>query len=85
MKIQPGYAPSRAKTGGAEKHKTGTSQGAGGKARTAQVTGATQVGEEFSYVPAAGGAVLGPELRSPAELPRIAEVGRTTAVVRGSR
>jgi hypothetical protein len=59
VKIQPGYAPSRAKTGGAVKHKTGTSQGAGGKARTAQVTGATQVGEEFSYVPAAGGAVLG--------------------------
>jgi hypothetical protein len=59
VKIQPGYAPSRSKTGGAEKHKTGTSQGAGGKARTAQVTGATQVGEEFSYVPAAGGAVLG--------------------------
>lgn len=59
VKIQPGYAPSRSKSGGAEKHKTGTSQGAGGKARTAQVTGATQVGEEFSYVPAAGGAVLG--------------------------
>ena len=60
MKIQPGYAPSRSKKAGAEKHKTGTSQGAGGKARTAQVTGATQVGEEFSYVPAAGGAVPGP-------------------------
>jgi hypothetical protein len=60
VKIQPGYAPSRSKTAGAEKHKTGTSQGAGGKARTAQVTGATQVGEEFSYVPAAGGAVPGP-------------------------
>jgi hypothetical protein len=60
VKIQPGYAPSRAKKAGAEKHKTGTSQGAGGKARTAQVTGATQVGEEFSYVPAAGGAVPGP-------------------------
>jgi hypothetical protein len=59
VKIQPGYAPSRSKSGGAEKHKTGTSQGAGGKARTAQVTGATQIGEEFSYVPAAGGAVLG--------------------------
>jgi hypothetical protein len=60
VKIQPGYAPSRSKKAGAEKHKTGTSQGAGGKARTAQVTGATQVGEEFSYVPAAGGAVPGP-------------------------
>ncbi len=60
VKIQPGYAPSRAKKAGAEKRKTGTSQGAGGKARTAQVTGATQIGEEFSYVPAAGGAVPGP-------------------------
>jgi hypothetical protein len=59
VKIQPGYAPSRAKTGGTQKRKTGTSQGAGGKARTAQVTGATQLGEEFSYVPAAGGAVIG--------------------------
>jgi hypothetical protein len=62
VKIQPGYAPSRSKSAGAEKHKTGTSQGAGGKARTAQVTGATQVGEEFSYVPAAGGAVPGPSV-----------------------
>jgi hypothetical protein len=60
VKIQPGYAPARAKTAGAQKHKTGTSQGAGGKTRTAQVTGATQVGDEFSYVPAAGGAVPGP-------------------------
>jgi hypothetical protein len=60
VRIQPGYAPSRSKKGGAEKHKTGVSQGAGGKARTAQVTGATQVGDEFSYVPAAGGAVPGP-------------------------
>jgi hypothetical protein len=59
VRIQPGYAPSRAAKGGKEKHKTGTSQGAGGKARTATVTGATQVGEEFSYVPAAGGAVPG--------------------------
>jgi hypothetical protein len=60
VRIQPGYAPSRSKKAGAEKHKTGVSQGAGGKARTAQVTGATQVGDEFSYVPAAGGAVPGP-------------------------
>jgi hypothetical protein len=60
VKIQPGYAPSRSKKAGTEKRKTGTSQGAGGKARTAQVTGATQVGEEFSYVPAAGGAIVGP-------------------------
>jgi hypothetical protein len=60
VRIQPGYAPSRSTKGGAEKHKTGTSQGTGGKARTARVTGATQVGDEFSYVPAAGGAVPGP-------------------------
>jgi hypothetical protein len=59
VRIQPGYAPSRSAKGGKEKHKTGVSQGAGGKARTATVTGATQVGAEFSYVPAAGGAVPG--------------------------
>jgi hypothetical protein len=59
VRIQPGYAPSRSAKAGAEKHKTGVSQGAGGKARTATVTGATQVGAEFSYVPAAGGAVPG--------------------------
>jgi hypothetical protein len=61
VKIQPGYAPSRASKGGKEKKQTGYSQGAGGKARTGTVTGGTQVGgEEFSYVPAAGGAVAGP-------------------------
>jgi hypothetical protein len=59
VKIQPGYAPSRASKAGKEKKKTGYSQGAGGKARTATVTGGTQVGDEFSYVPAAGGAVPG--------------------------
>ena len=59
VKIQPGYAPSRSAKGGKEKKKTGFSQGAGGKARTATVTGGTQVGDEFSYVPAAGGAVPG--------------------------
>jgi hypothetical protein len=59
VKIQPGYAPSRSTKGGKEKKKTGDSQGAGGKARTATVTGGTQVGDEFSYVPAAGGAVPG--------------------------
>lgn len=60
VKIQPGYAPSRAAKGGKEHNKAGVSQGAGGKARTATVTGGTQVGDEFSYVPAAGGAVPGP-------------------------
>jgi hypothetical protein len=60
VKIQPGYAPSRSSKGGKEKNKAGYSQGAGGKARTATVTGGTQVGDEFSYVPAAGGAVPGP-------------------------
>lgn len=60
VKIQPGYAPSRAKKGGKERKTPGTEEGAGGKARTAQVTGATQVGNEFSFVPAAGGAVPGP-------------------------
>jgi hypothetical protein len=60
VKIQPAYAPSRSTKGGKEHNKGGTSQGAGGKARTATVTGGTQVGDEFSYVPAAGGAVPGP-------------------------
>jgi hypothetical protein len=60
VKIQPGYAPARSTKGGKEKSKApGNEEGAGGKARTAQVTGATQVGEEFSFVPAAGGAVPG--------------------------
>lgn len=60
VKIQPGYAPSRSTKAGKEKNKApGNEEGAGGKARTAQVTGATQVGEEFSFVPAAGGAVPG--------------------------
>ncbi|MFT3864907.1 MAG: hypothetical protein QM729_11600 [Solirubrobacterales bacterium] len=82
VKIQPGYAPSRASKSGKEKKKTGYSQGAGGKARTATVTGGTQVGDEFSYVPAAGGALPGASLRAAAELPRIAQVGREAAVVR---
>jgi hypothetical protein len=60
VKIQPGYAPARSTKGGPEHNKAGDEQGAGGKARTAQVTGATQVGDEFSFVPAAGGAVPGP-------------------------
>ena len=60
VKIQPGYAPSQSRKGGVERKTPGTEEGAGGKARTAQVTGATQVGEEFSFVPAAGGAVPGP-------------------------
>jgi hypothetical protein len=60
VKIQPGYAPSRSSKGGRERRKGGDEQGAGGKARTAQVTGATQIGEEFSFVPTAGGAVPGP-------------------------
>jgi hypothetical protein len=60
VKIQPGYAPSRSTKGGKERKAPGNEEGAGGKARTAQVTGATQVGEEFSFVPAAGGAVPGP-------------------------
>jgi hypothetical protein len=59
VKIQPGYAPSRSPKGGQEHRKAGNQQGAGGKARTAEVTGATQVGSEFSFVPAAGGAVPG--------------------------
>ncbi len=59
VKIQPGYAPSRSTKGGKERNKAGNEEGAGGKARTGQVTGATQVGEEFAFVPAAGGAVPG--------------------------
>jgi len=60
VKIQPGYAPSRSTKGGKERNKApGSEEGAGGKARTGQVTGATQVGSEFSFVPAAGGAVPG--------------------------
>jgi hypothetical protein len=61
VKIHPGYAPARASKGGKEaKKEAGYSQGAGGKARTGTVTGGTQVGSEFTYVPAAGGAVPGP-------------------------
>jgi hypothetical protein len=61
VKIHPGYAPSRASKGGKEaKKEAGYSQGAGGKARTGTVTGGTQVGSEFTYVPAAGGALPGP-------------------------
>jgi hypothetical protein len=57
VRIQPGYAPSRSAEKGAQQpNKPGDSQGGGGKARTAQVTGGTQVGENFTYVPAAGGA-----------------------------
>ncbi|HEY0278131.1 MAG TPA: hypothetical protein VGC32_07675 [Solirubrobacterales bacterium] len=60
VKIHPGYAPSRASKGGkAAKKEAGYSQGAGGKARTGTVTGGTQVGSEFTYVPAAGGAIRG--------------------------
>jgi hypothetical protein len=59
VKIQPGYAPSRSAKGGKERNKAGNEEGAGGKARTGQVTGATQVGEEFAFVPPAGGAVPG--------------------------
>jgi hypothetical protein len=59
VKIQPGYAPSRSTKGGKERNKAGNEEGAGGKARTGQVTGATQVGEEFAFVPPAGGAVPG--------------------------
>jgi hypothetical protein len=60
VRIQPAYAPSRASKAGGERGKAGREQGAGGKARTAQVTGATQVGERFSFVPVTGGAVPGP-------------------------
>jgi hypothetical protein len=61
VKIHPGYAPSRASKAGKEgKKEPGYSQGAGGKARTGTVTGGTQVGDQFTYVPAAGGALPGP-------------------------
>jgi hypothetical protein len=60
VRIQPAYAPSRSNKAGKERKKAGREQGAGGKARTAQVTGATQVGERFSFVPVTGGAVPGP-------------------------
>ena len=60
VKIQPGYAPSRAKKGGKEPKTPGIEKAPGAKSLTAQVTGATQVGEEFSFVPAAGGAIPGP-------------------------
>lgn len=60
VRIQPAYAPSRSSKAGREHKKVGTEQGAGGKARTARVTGATQVGERFSFVPVTGGAVPGP-------------------------
>ncbi|HVX33610.1 MAG TPA: hypothetical protein VHA80_10775, partial [Solirubrobacterales bacterium] len=60
VRIQPAYAPSRSSKAGKERKKAGREQGAGGKARTAQVTGATQVGERFSFVPVTGGAVPGP-------------------------
>jgi len=60
VRIQPSYAPSRSDKAGKERKKTGREEGAGGKARTAQVTGATQVGERFSFVPVTGGAVPGP-------------------------
>jgi len=61
VKIHPGYAPSRASKAGKEgKKEAGYSQGGGGKARTGTVTGGTQVGSEFTYVPAAGGALPGP-------------------------
>jgi hypothetical protein len=60
VRIQPAYAPSRSNKAGKERKKAGREEGAGGKARTAQVTGATQVGERFSFVPVTGGAVPGP-------------------------
>jgi hypothetical protein len=60
VRIQPAYAPSRSKKAEKEERKAGREQGAGGKARTGQVTGATQVGERFSFVPVTGGAVPGP-------------------------
>ena len=60
VRIQPSYAPSRSRKAGKERRKGGREQGAGGKARTAQVTGATQVGDRFSFVPVTGGAVPGP-------------------------
>jgi hypothetical protein len=60
VRIQPAYAPSRSNKAGKERKKAGREEGAGGKARTAQVVGATQVGERFSFVPVTGGAVPGP-------------------------
>jgi hypothetical protein len=60
VRIQPAYAPSRSNKAGKERKKAGREEGAGGKARTARVTGATQVGERFSFVPVTGGAVPGP-------------------------
>ncbi|MBS1846079.1 MAG: hypothetical protein JST53_16815 [Actinobacteria bacterium] len=60
VRIQPAYAPSRSKEAEREERKAGREEGAGGKARTGQVTGATQVGERFSFVPVTGGAVPGP-------------------------
>jgi hypothetical protein len=60
VRIQPSYAPARSTKAGKERKKTGREEGAGGKARTAQVTGATQVGSRFSFVPVTGGAVPGP-------------------------
>ena len=60
VKIQPAYAPSRSRKAEKEERKAGREEGAGGKARTGQVTGATQVGERFSFVPVTGGAVPGP-------------------------
>src|SRR6201999_1623559 len=59
VRIQPAYAPSRSDKAGKERRKAGREEGGGGKARTAQVTGATQVGERFSFVPVTGGAVPG--------------------------
>jgi hypothetical protein len=60
VRIQPAYAPSRSKKAEKEERKAGREEGAGGKARTGQVTGATQVGDRFSFVPVTGGAVPGP-------------------------
>jgi hypothetical protein len=60
VRIQPAYAPSRSKKAEKEERKAGREEGAGGKARTGQVIGATQVGERFSFVPVTGGAVPGP-------------------------
>lgn len=60
VRIQPAYAPSRSAKAGKERKRAGREEGAGGKARTAQVTGATQIGERFSFVPVTGGAVTGP-------------------------
>jgi hypothetical protein len=58
VRIQPGYAPSRSAEKAAQQpNKPGDSQGGGGKARTAQVAGGTQVGDDFTYVPEAGGAL----------------------------